>query len=221
MAVSPLEDFEIALVPQSGNRGIARRLMDGTLRPPEREYLERVETIAAREAEGLLYPAIAETLGLEVPQLYGFTRTDKYRLFRKYVADRELLQGDQHATDRRRIERRRWDSNGGKALDYYDQAFRRHTADEVVEKGKKPRWKKGDFCDMDRAERAAKLFAESAGWTEPVAASTKPRELKVGVIQQAMAAMQATDRKETVVRITTTETIEVGSRETATLGGEA
>lgn len=216
MAVSPLEDFEIALVPQSGNRGIARRLMDGTLRPPEREYLDRVEQIAALEAEGLTYPAIAEALGWETQKLAGWVRTDKYRLMRKYVADRELLQGDQHAADRRRAERRRWDANGGKVLDYYDQALRRHLSDNK-EKG----YKKGDFVDMDRAERAAKLFAESAGWTEPIPASTKPRELKVGVIQQAMAAMQATDRKETVVRITTTETIEVGSRETATMGGEA
>lgn len=216
MAVSPLEDFEIALVPQSANRGIARRLMDGTLRPPEREYLDRVEQIAALEAEGLKYPAIAEAVGWDSQKLTGWIRTDKYRLMRKYVADRELLRGDQHATDRRRAERRRWDANGGKVLDYYDQALRRHLSDNAA-KGHK----KGDFVDMDRAERAAKLFAESAGWTEPIPASTKPRELKVGVIQQAMAAMQATDRKETVVRITTTETIEVGSRETGSMGGEA
>lgn len=219
---SPLEPFEIALVPSSGNRGLARRLMDQTLRPPERADLERVEEIARLEAEGLTYKPIAEVLGWTAEKLYGWVQTEKYRLLRKYVADRELLQGDQHAVDRRRAERRRWDSNGGKALDYFDQAFRRHTKDDVPEKGTKLRFKKGDFVDLDRAERAAKLFAESAGWTEPLTASAKPRDLKVGVIQGAMRAIAAADRKETVVRVTVGDTtVEVGSRETATMGGEA
>lgn len=211
---SPLDAF--ALIPQSMNRGIARRIMDGTLRPPERTYLERVEQIAALEDEGLRGPAIAEALGLELLKLRSLMATEKYRLFRKYVADRAQLQTDGHAQDRRRHERRRWDSNGGKALDYYDQAFRRHRKGDP-----KKGILKGDFVDLDRAERAAKLFAESAGWTEPVATTTKPKELKVGVIQQAMQAIGAADRRETVVRITTTETVEVGSRETQTMGGDA
>ena len=217
MATNPLEAYELALTPQSGNRGLARRLMDGTLRPDERAYLEQVEAMAKLEAEGLKYPAIAEVTGLTHEKIMSMVRTEKYRLVRKYVADRELMQGDQQAQDRRRAERRRWDSNGGRALDYYDQAFRRHHKD-IHAKG----IKKGDFLDMDRAERAAKLFAESAGWTEPVAASTKPRDLKLGVIQAAMQGIAAADRKETVVRVTVTETIEVGQRqETATMGGDA
>lgn len=211
---SSLEAF--ALEPQSQNRGLARRLMDQTLRPPEQEYLERVEAIAALETEGLKYAAIAETLGLPHDKLIGLMRTDKYRLCRKYVADRARLAGDHHAQDRRRSERRRWDSNGGKALDYYDQAFRRHTMTD-----KKKGIAKGDFVDMDRAERAAQLFARSAGWTEPVPSHHKPKELKIGVIQQAMQAIRAADNRETVVRVTETTTIEVGSRETAAMGGEA
>lgn len=213
---SALDAFE--LNPQATNRGLARRLLDQTLRPPEREYLAHVETIAALEDEGLKYPAIAETLGWPNEKLQCFARTDKFRLFRKYVQDRALLQGDTHAQDRRRAERRRWDSNAPKALDYFDTAFRRHTKDDDH---KFPKFKKGDWVDPDRAERAAQLVARSAGWTEPVVATAKPKDLKVGVIQQAMHAIAAADRRETVVRITTTETIEVGQRETAALGGDA
>lgn len=223
MAVSPLEDFELALTPQSGNRGLARRLMDGALRPPEQQYLQQVEQVVQLEAEGLKYPAIAEVLNLTGEQMQRFVRTQKYRLVRKYVTDRALLQTDQQAADRRRAERRRWDANGAKALDYYDQAFRRYVKDDDPPKGQPPRFKKGDFCDLDRAERAAQLFARSAGWTEPVQAHAKPRDLKLGVIQQAMQGIAAADRKETVVRVTVTETIEVGQRdrETAGMSGDA
>lgn len=214
MAVSPLEAHELSLTPQSANRGLARRLMDGTLRPPEQQYLDKVERIAAFEAEGKYVPEIAEVLGEDADKLRGWMRTEKYRLFRKFVADRALLRSDGEAHDRRRAERRRWDSNGAKALDYYDQAFRRHPKD-VKAKG----IKKGDFVDLDRAERAAKLFAESAGWTEPVPTQQKPRDLKVGVIQQRMQGIAAADAKETVVRVTVGDTtIEVGSRETNSLG---
>jgi hypothetical protein len=209
---SSLDAF--ALEPQSQNRGLARRLMDQTLRPPEREYFARVEAIAALEDQGLKGAAIAETLGLPYLKLIGLMRTDKYRLCRKYLADRGRLAGDQHAHERRQSERRRWDANGGRALDYYDQAFRRHTKGDP-----KKGIAKGDFCDPDRAERAAQLFARSAGWTEPVPTHAKPKELTLGVIQQAMQAIRAADSRQTVVRVTETTTIEVGSRsETAGLG---
>jgi hypothetical protein len=221
MAASPLAEFELVLPTQSANRGLMRRLMDQTLRPPERQYLELVERIASLEDEGHAFPAIAEQIGWELQKLRQTTLTEKYRLVRKYVADRALLQTDGHAIDRRRAERRRWDAYGGKVLDYYDQALRRHLSDDPdATGGKRPRWKKGDYVDMDRAERVAKLYAESAGWLEPPTAQAKPKELKVGVIQQVMQAYGAADRRETVVRVTTTETIEVGSRETAGMGGE-
>lgn len=201
----------------STNKGVARRLLDGRLRPPEQQYLASVEQIAQLEDEGLSFATIAEAIGWETHKIYSFVATEKYRVFRKYIADRALFTTDAQAGDRRRAERRRWDANGGRALDYYDAAFRRHTQDDD---SPKPKYKRGDFMDLDRAERAAQLFARSAGWTDPVPTHVKPKDLKVGVIQQAMRAIAAADRKETVVRIT--ETIEIGSRsETAPMGGEA
>jgi hypothetical protein len=219
MPRSPLDDLQLpALV--GTNRGMAKRLLAGTLRPPEKEALARVEEILKLEAEGLKFPAIAELIGWPVEKLRKWVGSNTYQILQKYVADRALCEDDQAVHDRRRQERRRWDSNGAKALDYYDQAFRRHTSDDPEKK----RWKQGDFVDLDRAERAAQLFARSAGWTEPIPGHAKPKELKVGVIQGQMQAIAAADRRETVVRVTTTAdggtSIEVGSRETATMGGE-
>ena len=214
---SPIEAF--IHEPKGQGRALARRLMDQTLKPDERAHLALVASIMALEEEGLQYPQIAARISLTLTKLTATMRTEKYRLCRQYLAGRQRLDAwhnaEQIAQDRRREERLRWEANGSHALDYYEQAFRRH----VVANEKKG-VQAGDFVNMDRAERGAQLFAKSAGWTEPVATALKPKELKVGVIQQAMQAIAAADRRETVVRITTTETVEVGRRETATMGGD-
>jgi len=214
---SPIEAF--IHEPKGMSRAFARRLMDQTLKPEERTHLALVASIMAFEDEGLTHRQMAERLPLPLVKLDAVMKTQKYRLCRQYLAGRQRLDAghnaEQIAQDRRREERIRWEANGSHALDYYEQAFRRHPI-----ANEKKGVLVGDFVDMDRAERGAQLFAKSAGWTEPVATALKPKELKVGVIQQAMQAIAAADRRETVVRITTTETVEVGSRETATMGGD-
>lgn len=216
---SVLEAFRLnPLATQSANRGLAKRLMAGTLRPPEQAGLERCALVLKYESEGLKYPAIAELIGLHVDKLRKWTQSNTYQIFSTYLAERSLTEDDQAGADRRRANRRRFETNEAKALDYIDQAFRRHTRDD-----KDGRYKQGDYIDMDRAERMTQLVAKSAGWTEPLPGHAKPKELKVGVIQGQMQAIAAADRRETVVRITETAqgtSIEVGSRETAALGGE-
>ncbi len=217
-ALNEFEAFDLQTV-QSTNRGLARRLMAGTLRPPEQIQFARVEEILKLERQGLKYPAIAEMIGMPVEKLRKWIGTTTYAIFQKYLGSRQLLDDDQAGHDRRRANRRRWETNEAKALDYYDQAYARHTKDD-----KNGRYKQGDYIDMDRAERASHLVAKSAGWTEPLPGHAKPKELKVGVIQGQMQAIAAADRRETVVRITETAAgtqIEVGSRETQAMGDEA
>lgn len=203
----------------STNRGLARRLMTNTLRPPERQDLELVARIAQLEQEGLTFRPMAELLGMPFPKLVKYTGTEKYRLFREYLQQQAQHPDESAASEKRRAERWQWDAFGGNALDYYRQAYRRHTKDDPA-KGIKA----GDYVDKDRAERASQLYAKSAGWTEPVPGVAKPKELKVGVIQGQMLAIAAADRKETVVRIVTTQdgttAVEVARHETAVLGGE-
>jgi hypothetical protein len=192
--------------------------MDGSLLPQEREELERTERIMAGEEEGLVQARIAERLGMPAVQLHKFLATQKYRIYRKYLSEQLAVADDELSADRKRVERKRWDGHAKSALDYYDQAFRRAGAAMEI-KGRKIQ--KGDFVDLDRAERAAELVAKAQGWTEPVAAHAKPRDLKVGVIQQRMEGIAAADRRETVVRVTVDgTTVEVGSRETSTMGAE-
>ena len=218
------DDFALSLEGQTKNRGLVRRLLDGTLRPSEREDLRKAEQIAALEEEGHQYPMIAHELGTSVEWLRRWTQTEKYRVLRTHLAQRALIVDDVQAFQRRQQERKRFDANGVKALDYYDQAFKRHGNDVREKRGEKMVLvhRRGDFVDLDRAERAANLFAKAAGWTEPIPNTAKPRTLAPGVIQQQMTAMIATDRKETVVRVTVGDaTVEIGSRETAALGGES
>jgi hypothetical protein len=171
--------------------------MDASLLPAEREELARAEQIMAAEEEGLGQEAIAERCGLPFEKFRAFLRTQKYRIYRKYLSEQLAVAEDDLSADRKRSERRRWDKHAKNALDYYDQAFRRHTASLKI-KGRPP-IAKGDFVDPDRAERAAQMVAKAQGWTEPVAAHAKPRDLKVGVIQQRMDGIAAADRRETVV----------------------
>ena len=219
------DDFTLVLDKKTANRGLARRLMDQTLRPGEREDLRKVQIIADLEEQGHKYPYIARELGWDVDKLRGWVQTDKYRVLRKYCAERVLLIDDTQALQRRQGERKRFDANAVKALDYLDRAFARWTKDiKGIKHGvEQIVHRRGDFCDLDRAERATQLIAKAQGWTEPLPSSTKPRQLAPGVIQAQMQGMAAADRRETVVRITVGETtVEVGNRsETATMGGEA
>lgn len=196
---------EFAVVPKAGstNRGLARRLMDGTLRPPEREDLARVEEIARLEEEGKQYREIAELLGWERDKLAAWVKTDKYRLLRRYVAERATLTDDASLTQRRAQERRKWDGYASKALDYFTQAFKQHPRDD-----EKKGIKAGAYVDLDRAERASRLIAGAQGWLDPLPQAAKPRTLTPGVIQAQMQAIRATDRRELVVRVET-QTVEI------------
>jgi len=218
------DDFTLNLDRKTANRGLARRLMDGTLRPHEREDLRKVEQIAQLEEEGQKYPMIAHELGKDVEWIRRWVQTEKYRVLRAHIAQRSLIVDDVQAFQRRQHERKRFDANGVKALDYFDQAFKRYGNDVREERNGKMKLvhRRGDFVDLDRAERAANLFAKAAGWTEPIPNTAKPRTLPPGVIQGQMQAMLAADRRETVVRVTVGDaTVEIGSRETAALGDEA
>lgn len=213
-----VHEHELDLVsrtPETGlTRALARRLVDGALRPQERDDLARVTQIATLEEEGQNYVQIAPQLGWSVEKLRQWVQSDKYRLLRRYVAERALITDDVQAQDRRKKDRQRFDSNTGRALDYFDQAFRRHETTKLDQKTRAVLVRAGDFRDLDRAERATKLIAAAQGWLEPIPTSTKPKDLSPGVIQAQMQAIRAADNKEMVVRVTTAsgETIEVGVR---------
>jgi hypothetical protein len=200
------DDTDLGLQARGTNRGLVRRLLDGTLRPPERADYERVQQIAALEEEGKKYPEIAEALNLDTQYLYRWVQTAKYRLFRRHVSERSAMSDDVTKRQRQDAERRRFDANAHKALDYFDQAFARHAKNNA-----KAGIRAGDFKDLDRAERAAKIVAGAQGWLEPIPTREKPRELSAGVIQAQLSAMRAADKKELVVRIET-KTIEISAK---------
>ena len=203
MASAPIaESFALDLDPKSANRGLVRRLIDGALKPDERMLLDRVELILGLEHDGLKMPAIAKELGLTTDKLRAWTRTEQYRIFRKYLAERQVAVDDASEHDRRRRRRREWERFGDDVLAYYRSALKRD--------------RKGAFVDPDRAERAAKLYAQGEGWDQPSPVAAKPREMKAHLIQAQMAAIAAADRNETVVRVTVGDTtVEVGSRPAA------
>lgn len=207
---SLLADLDVVPKVRSTNRGLARRLMDGALRPPEREDLARVEEIRRLEEEGLKGTEIAQALHWSEQRFRGWCATDKYRLLRRYVAERQAITDDGQLDQRNRQERRKWEGFGAKALRYFDQAFREHPRDD-----KKRGIRAGDYVDLDRAERAAKMIAGARGWLEPVAAASKAPTFAPSVIQATMDAIRATDRRELVVRVET-KTIEVRASD----GGE-
>src|SRR6188768_1576251 len=98
---STLEEYKLGpLAPQSANRGLAKRLMAGTLRPPEQQALARTQLVLKYESEGLKYPAIAELLGLPVEKLRKWTQSNTYQILSTYVAERALTEDDQVAHDR-------------------------------------------------------------------------------------------------------------------------
>lgn len=213
MPVTLHDEFGLALSEKSPNRGLARRLLDNTLRPQEAQDLQRVETIARLEEEGQKYPAISRELGWEVDRLRAWVQTDKYRVLRKFVQERAVVRDDSQAFARRSQARRRFEANDARALDYFDQAFKRHGKDVKRPDGTVLH-RRGEYIDLDRAERAAMAIAKAMGWTEPQTAQAKPKSVPIGVIQGQMQGMAAADRRETVVRVTVGDTtVEVGTRQ--------
>lgn len=207
------DDFALTLADQSPIRGLARRLIDNTLRPLERQNLTFTETIAKLEDEGQKYPSIARELGWTTQKLRRWVQTDQYRVLRKFVQERSVIKSDHDALVRRQESRRRFDSNDTRALDYFDQAFKRFPKDVKNAQGV-IQHRRGEYVDLDRAERAAIVVAKAMGWTEPVATTAKPKALPIGVIQGQMQGMAAADRRETVVRVTVGDTtVEVGTRQ--------
>jgi hypothetical protein len=210
-----IESHALAIHKSSPSKSIAQRLADGCPTAKEREELELTAQITACEDAGLTRAKQATRLGMTKIKLEQFVQSEKYRVYRKFLAEQQATSEDDLSALRRQESRRRFDKHDQNALRYFDQAFKTADMDELDAKGRVIR-KKGDFLDLDRAERASLLVAKAQGWTEPLPTVTKPKELKGGVIQQAMQAIAAADRRETVVRIT--QTIEVGSRETGSMG---
>jgi hypothetical protein len=214
-----VESFALDLTSVSSTTGLARRLADGCPTAKDRAELAFAAEILGYEEQGLTRAKVIQKLGPALENKYlGFLRTKKFRVYRKFLAEQQATDGDQLAAEQRRIDRQRYDAHAQNALKYFDQAYRVTDEDVLDPKTRRVLIKKGEFVDLDRAERASLLVAKSQGWTEPLPSREKPKELKSDVIQQAMQAIAATDRRETVVRITE-RTIEVGSRETAMMGG--
>lgn len=201
------KDFELRK--KGPTQAFVRRLVDGALRPSEKAEFARVQQLMRLEEDALLQKDIAPQLGMTPVQLRNWQKTDRYRLMRKMIEEQVHAPDDEEKSAAQRAsERRRYDAHAKDANDYFDVAFRRHAVSDP-----KKGIKAGDFVDLDRAERAANKLAASQGWTEPLPAYVKPRELPAGVVQSTMAAIAATDRRELVVRVTkTTETTEIAAR---------
>lgn len=214
MALADEFALDLSRPARAQNRGLAQRLVDGTPTAAEAGELQRTEDILRLQDQGLTIPQMATDLSFDPIKLGHFLRTQKYRVYRKYLTERDACTDEILVQQRRANERRRWDGFAGHALDWYQWAMRRHQRDVKHPKTGVVLHKKGDPIDADRYERAAKLIAESQGWTVPPTLAAKPRDVKPGVIQGVMAAVAAADRRETVVRVTT-QTIEVATRETA------
>jgi hypothetical protein len=156
-------------------------------RPTERQALDRTIGVLHLREKGLSLRAIAIELHTTENALKAFTRRGVFRTMAKFLGAQESAPDARMQADRQRDERRRWNERTSDALAYFEAAFEKDVH--------------GKYVDAGRAERAAKLVAESQGWTEPEAPAPKPQTLKLGVIQAAMAAIAASDRGETVVRV--------------------
>lgn len=222
------ETFQLGVAPC--NQGWARRLADGTLRPMEREDLDLVRKIRAWDEEGCTRQQITVKLtelggyggkrtNWTHKKVQSFVTSERFRIMDRFLSERlQAKEGAVTEQEDRKEERRRWNRFGQHALAYYDSAFARHPTGTMRKVAGVEMNVEGQYIDADRAERAAKLVAEGQGWTVPEPVAAKPQTLKIGVIQAQMSAIAASDRKETVVRVTQENgetTVEVGSRDGA------
>ena len=173
--------------PKSQNAGLARRLFDNALRPHERTRLIKIKRVKHLRESGKTGTQIAAELNMTRTNLRAFEKTEAFRVTMLFLLEQATRPGHDASIERRLTERAEWNSLAAKSLDYYREAFAR---DE-----------NGEYLSVERAERAAKLVAEGQGWTEPEPQAQKPQTIKLGVIQAAMAAIAATDRGDTVVRL--------------------
>jgi hypothetical protein len=182
-----LANAELVLHEKSPTHGLLRRLTDGTLRPKERDALARIQAVQAGEERGQSMAKIAEGLGIKLPNLRAFTQTDQYRAMTRYLAEQDRHPTPVAAADRRATDRAEWNAMSPQALAFYRKAFREDEA--------------GEYLDVDRAERAAKLIADGQGWTTPEPSAPKPPTIKIGVIQTQMSGIAAADRRETIIQV--------------------
>lgn len=160
-------------------RGLARRLVDDTLRPNERKAFVRTLGVLRLRERGLSLGAIAVEIGTTEDALKKFTARGVFRTIAQFLRERTSLPDTSALGARPREGRRRWDEFAPDALDYFDAAFEKDPT--------------GEYVDLNRAERAAFLVAKSQGWTEPPPPRVRGVELKAGIIQAQMRAIAASD----------------------------
>ena len=102
-----------------------------------------------------------------------------FRTIAQFLREQESAPDAHLLAARQREEHRRWDELSPDALDYFEAAFEQNV--------------NGDYLDPDRAERAARLVAQSQGWTEPEPPVVRPVAIEVSVIEAQMRAIAASD----------------------------
>lgn len=165
-------------------RGLARRLVDGVLRPDERKAFERTIGVLRLRERGLSLRAIAVELHTTEDALKKFTARGVFRTVAQYLREQTSTPDDPRMQSiRQREERRRWDEFAPDALDYLDAAFEKDA--------------NGEYVDPDRAERAAYRVAKSQGWMDPEPPPARRVEIKAGIIQEKMRAISESDAART------------------------
>lgn len=174
-----LSAFENNVLP--AYRGLARRLVDDTLRPDERRAFERTVGVLRLQERALSLRAIAVELHTTEDALKKFTGRGVFRTVAQFIREQAAAPDSRIQGTRQREQRRRWDEFAPDALDYFDAAFERDA--------------NGEYVDPNRAERAAFLVAKSQGWTEPPPPPVRRVELKAGIIQAQMLAIAECDAR--------------------------
>lgn len=175
----PRTDFERTIaVEMPAMLGLARRLVDDTLRPIERQGLEMTKAILRLQGQNYTQPQMCEELKVKLPRLASFVTRGTFRVCSKWLRERETSTDSKVVDQREKAERARFEALGGKALDFLELCFERDP--------------KGQYKSKVDAKWATAIVAKGKGWDER-SEHTRMPDIKIGVIVAQQQAIRKSD----------------------------